>query len=238
MRFDILTLFPEMFGPILGTSIPKRAAEKGLVTYNLTNIRDFAQDGHLSVDDKPFGGGPGMVMLCQTVFDAVEHVEKQDLRPAKRILLSPQGQKFDQATAQALAKEERLLLIAGHYEGFDERIIEGLSPMELSIGDYVLSGGELPAMVLIDAIVRLLPGALGAADGAEDDTFADGLVEYPQYTRPREFRGMPAPPVLLSGNHREIAAWRQKQRELRTEQRRPDLWRMYQEKLDRDKEKS
>src|SRR5262245_6571541 len=190
LRIDILTLFPEMFGPLIGTSIPKRAADKGLVEYRLTNIRDFATDAHKSVDDKPFGGGPGMVMMAPVVFDAVAHLEKQDARPAKRILLSPQGRRFDQSVAHELVESGRLLLIAGHYEGFDERIITGLSPLELSIGDYVLSGGELAAMVVVDAVVRLLPGALGAEDGAADETFTDGLVEYPQYTRPREFRGM------------------------------------------------
>ena len=230
MRIDILTLFPEMFAPILGTSIPKRAAEKGLVEYGLTNIRDFATDAHLSVDDKPFGGGPGMVMMCPTVFDAVESVEQQDPRPATRILLTPQGRLFDQSLAQELASKDRLLLIAGHYEGFDERIIEGLRPMEISIGDYVLSGGELPAMVIVDAVVRLLPGAIGAEDGAADETFADGLIEYPQYTRPREFRGMGVPDVLLSGNHQAIAKWRLEQRKIRTKQRRPDLWQAYEER--------
>src|SRR5688572_29093916 len=233
LRIDILTLFPEMFTPVLGTSIPKRAAEKGLVEYCFTDIRAFATDNHKSVDDKPFGGGPGMVMMCQTAFDAVEHAEKQDPRPATRIILSPQGQVFSQNLAEDLAKRDRLLLIAGHYEGFDERIIEGLSPMELSIGDYVLSGGELAAMVVVDAVVRLLPGALGAEDGAADETFADGLIEYPQYTRPREFRGMTVPDVLLSGNHKLIAAWRLEQRKLRTEQRRPDLWQAYQQRRDR-----
>jgi tRNA (guanine37-N1)-methyltransferase len=227
LRIDVLTLFPEMFGPILGTSIPKRAAEKGLVEYRLTNIRDFAADAHKSVDDKSFGGGPGMVMMCQTVFDAVEHVEKQDPRPTTRVLLSPQGQKFNQAVADDLAKKERILLIAGHYEGFDERIVEGLRPLEVSIGDYVLSGGELAAMVIIDAVVRLLPGALGAEDGAADETFADGLIEHPQYTRPREFRGMSVPDVLLSGNHKLIAQWRLEQRKKRTQERRPDLWAAY-----------
>ena len=228
LRIDILTLFPEMFQPVLGTSIPKRAAEKGLVEYRLTNIRDFAEGVHKSVDDKPFGGGPGMVMMAPVVFDAVEAVERQDPRPAARILLTPQGRVFDQETAQALSQKERLLLIAGHYEGFDERIVEGLSPLELSIGDYVLSGGELAAMVVVDAVVRLLPGALGAGEqGAADETFADGLLEYPQYTRPREHRGAKVPDVLLSGNHQAIAAWRLEQRKLRTRQRRPDLWRAY-----------
>lgn len=227
LRIDILTLFPEMFGPLLGTSIPKRAAEKGLVSYHLTNLRDFALDAHKSVDDKPFGGGHGMVMMCQTAFDAVEAVERQDARPARRILLSPQGRIFDQALAQELAGEDRILLVAGHYEGFDERIIDGLSPMEVSVGDFILSGGEIAAMVIVDAIVRLLPGALGAELGAVDETFADGLLEYPQYTRPRDFRGMAVPEILLSGDHQKIAAWRLEQRRLRTEARRPDLWRKY-----------
>jgi len=227
LRIDILTLFPEMFGPVLGTSIPKRAAEKGLVEYHLTNIRSFATDKHQSVDDKPFGGGPGMVMMTTVLFDAVEAVEKQDARPAKRILLSPQGRKFDQSVAEELSKLDRVLLIAGHYEGFDERISDGLKPMELSIGDYVLSGGELAAMVVVDAIVRLIPGALGAADGAADETFADGLIEHPQYTKPREFRGMTVPDVLLSGNHSLIAKWRLEQRKRRTQERRPDLWDAY-----------
>jgi tRNA (guanine37-N1)-methyltransferase len=224
LRIDILTLFPEMFAPVLGTSIPKRAAEKGLVEYHLTNIRSFAADAHQSVDDKPFGGGPGMVMMAPVVFDAVEAVEKQDPREVTRIVLTPQGRQFDQQLAEDLARRQRLLLIAGHYEGFDQRIIDGLRPIELSIGDYVLSGGELAAMVVIDAVVRLLPGALGAETGAADETFADGLLEYPQYTRPREFRGMQVPDVLLSGNHQAIAAWRHEQRKLRTQQRRPDLW--------------
>jgi tRNA (guanine37-N1)-methyltransferase len=197
----------------------------------LTQLRDFATDAHQSVDDKPFGGGPGMVMMCPVVFDAVEHVEKQDSRPATRILLSPQGRKFDQRVAEEFVRRERLLLIAGHYEGFDERIAQGLSPIdELSIGDFVLSGGELAAMVVIDAVVRLLPGALGAEDGAADETFADGLLEYPQYTRPRAYRGMGVPEVLLSGNHPAIAAWRLAQRKERTRQRRPDLWAKYEQK--------
>ena len=234
LRIDILTLFPEMFQPILGTSIPKRAAEKGLVSYHLTNIRDFATDAHKSVDDKPFGGGPGMVMMAPVLFDAVEHAERQDPRPATRILLSPQGRPFDQAFAEELARRERLLLIAGHYEGFDERIVEGLSPVELSVGDYVLSGGELAAMVVIDAVVRLLPGALGAEDGAADESFADGLLEYPQYTRPRDFRGMNVPDVLLSGNHAAIAKWRMQQRKARTQQRRADLWKAYLKKQNPD----
>ncbi len=227
MRIDILTLFPEMFGLVLGTSIPKRAAEKGLVSYHLTNIRDFAADAHKSVDDKPFGGGPGMVMMCQTMFDAVESVEKQDARQAQRILLTPQGRRFDQRVAEELAQQQRLLLICGHYEGFDDRINQGLAPIELSIGDFVLSGGELAAMVVVDAVVRLLPGVLGAQDGAADESFAEGLLEHPQYTRPREFRGMRVPDVLLSGDHAAIAKWRLEQRKEKTKSRRPDLWQAY-----------
>jgi tRNA (guanine37-N1)-methyltransferase len=230
LRIDVLTLFPEMFVPILGTSIPKRAADKGLVEYRLTNIRDFATDAHKSVDDKPFGGGPGMVMMCQTMFDAVEFAEKQDDRPATRILLTPQGKLFDQKMAEELAAKDRLLFVAGHYEGFDERIVDGLTPLEISIGDYVLSGGELAAMVVIDAIVRLIPGVLGAQDGAADETFAGGLLEYPQYTRPREFRGMSVPDVLLSGNHSLIKKWRDEQRKIRTKNRRPDLWQRFEER--------
>lgn len=174
-----------------------------------------------------------MVMMCQTLFDAVENVEKQDPRPATRILLTPQGRVLDQTLAEEFSRKERLLLIAGHYEGFDERIIDGLSPMELSIGDYVLSGGEVAAMVLIDAIVRLLPGALGAQTGAADESFADGLLEYPQYTRPREFLGMNVPDVLLGGNHKAIAQWRLEQRKIRTQTRRPDLWQAWLAKQER-----
>jgi tRNA (guanine37-N1)-methyltransferase len=236
LRIDILTLFPEMFAPVLGTSIPKRAAAKGLVEYHLTNIRDFATDVHRSVDNSPFGGGPGMVMMCPTVFAAVEHAESADPRPATRIVLTPQGQRFDQAMAERFAASERLLLIAGHYEGLDERIVDGLKPTEVSLGDFVLSGGELAAMVIVDAVVRLLPGALGAATGAEDESFAQGLLEYPQYTRPREFRGMGVPDILLSGDHAAIARWRLDQRKQRTQDRRPDLWRAYLDRSDEDQQ--
>jgi tRNA (guanine37-N1)-methyltransferase len=225
VRIDVLTLFPEMFGPFLGTSIPKRAADKGLVSYHLTNIRDFATDAHKSVDDKPFGGGPGMVMMCPVLIEAVESVEGRASQPARRVLLTPSGKKFDQNVARELAAEQRLLLIAGRYEGFDERISLGLRPLELSVGDYILSGGELAAMVVIDAVVRLLPGALGAETGAADESFCpdDGLLEHPQYTRPREYRGMEVPPILLSGDHSAIAKWRLAQRLERTGTRRPDL---------------
>lgn len=227
LRIDILSLFPEMFDAVLGVSIPKRAVAKGLVSFHHTNIRDFAVDKHRSVDDRPFGGGPGMVMMCPTVFDAVEHAEAQDPRPATRVLLTPQGRVLDQSLCQSLARKDRLLLIAGHYEGFDERIVEGLQPLEVSIGDYILSGGELAAMVLIDAVVRLLPGVLGAESGAWDESFADGLLEYPQYTRPREFRGMQVPEILFCGDHARIAKWRSEQRKNQTQKKRPDLWEKY-----------
>jgi tRNA (guanine37-N1)-methyltransferase len=230
LRIDVLTLFPNLFGPFLGTSIPKRAADKGLVEYRLTNIRDFATDAHKSVDDKPFGGGPGMVMMAPVLCDAVQAVESEaPAVPATRILLTPQGRVLDQELARDLAQKPRLLMIAGRYEGFDERIIESLKPIELSIGDYVLSGGELGAMVVIDAVVRLLPGAIGAEGGADDESFADGLLEFPQYTRPREWNGMGVPDILLSGDHKAIAAWRLQQRKLRTAARRPDLWKAWQD---------
>ncbi|HTW94648.1 MAG TPA: tRNA (guanosine(37)-N1)-methyltransferase TrmD [Tepidisphaeraceae bacterium] len=227
MRIDILTLFPELFTSFLGTSIPRRAAEKKIVSYHLTNFRRFATDSHQSVDDKPFGGGPGMVMMAPIVVEAVEAVEKEDPTLPRRILLTPQGRRWDQGLASEMAAEKRLLIIAGHYEGFDERISQTLDPLEVSIGDFVLSGGELAAMVIVESVVRLLPGVLGAEDGAADETFAGGLLEYPQYTRPREFAGLAVPEILLSGNHAAIAAWRLEQRKQRTQSRRPDLWQEY-----------
>ena len=227
MRIDVLTLFPEMFSPVLGASILKRAAEAGRVEYHLTDIRDYTEDKHGKVDDRPFGGGPGMVMACQPLWDCVQAVEKQDTRPATRILLSPQGEPFSQKLAEQLATEDRLMLIAGHYEGIDERVIERLSPREISIGDYVLSGGELPAMVLIDAVVRLIPGVLGHDESAHHDSFSPGamrLLDCPHYTRPREWDGRDVPDVLMSGDHAAIEKWRTEQARLRTEQRRPDLF--------------
>jgi tRNA (guanine37-N1)-methyltransferase len=231
MRIDVLTLFPEMFDSPLNFSIIKRARQSGIVEIVLSNIRDFAKDSYRKVDDKPYGGGPGMVMMCQPVLDCLEHVQKQDPRPGRIILLTPQGKKFDQQLAKELAAEQRLILIAGHYEGLDERIISGTGAEEISIGDYVLSGGELPAMVIIDATVRLLPGALGDEDSAVNDSFSfmvslsnhSGLLEYPQYTRPENFRGMKVPDVLLSGNHKEIEKWRKQQALEKTKLNRPDL---------------
>ncbi|MBI1369015.1 MAG: tRNA (guanosine(37)-N1)-methyltransferase TrmD [Planctomycetes bacterium] len=226
MRIDVLTLFPEMFEPVLGTSILKRAAEAKIVSYHLTDIRAHTQNKHGKVDDRPYGGGPGMVMACQPVYDAVRATEAQDPAPARRILMTPQGMPLRQALAEELAREPRLLIIAGHYEGVDERVIDELDPMPLSIGDYVLSGGELPAMVLIDTVVRLIPGVLGHEDSAHHDSFsggADRLLEGPQYTRPPEWTGRKVPDVLLSGDHAAIEAWRKQQAVKRTTERRPDL---------------
>ena len=227
MRIDILTLFPEMFDGFCSMSIVGRAIENGLAEIHRTNIRDFATDSYRKVDDAPFGGGPGMVLMCQPVFDAVEAVRKQADPPGKVVLLTPQGQPMTHDLVAALARQERLILLAGHYEGFDERIRAHLADMEVSLGDFVLSGGEVAAMALCDAVIRLLPGALGDDASAIDESFAAGLLEYPQYTRPRVFRGMGTPEVLLSGDHARIAQWRKEQAELRTRQRRPDLWEKY-----------
>lgn len=224
MRIDVLTLFPEALEPYFAASIIGRAQSAGVVTIRCTDIRDFAPGRHKKVDDRPFGGGPGMVMMCPPLFDAVEHVEREDLTPATRILLTPQGEPFSQEIARQLAAENRLLLICGHYEGFDERIRLGLQPREISIGDYVLSGGEPAAMVVVDAVVRLLPGALGDEESTESESFSAGLLEYPQYTRPREFRGMPVPEIVLSGDHARIDRWRQAESLRRTRERRPDLY--------------
>jgi len=223
MRIDILTLFPQMFESPLSHSILKRAQDKGLIDIVFTNIRDFATDNYKKVDDKPYGGGPGMVMMPQPVFDCFEYVEKLSPEKSKVILLTPQGRKFDQAKAVELSKESRLILIAGRYEGFDERIRIGLGAEQISIGDYVLSGGELAAMIIIDAVVRLLAGALGDEDSPKDDSFSAGLLEYPQYTRPEVFRGMKVPDILLSGDHGKIDQWRRQQALERTKKWRPDL---------------
>ncbi len=226
MKIDILTLFPEMFTSPLGHSIVKRAQEAGVVEIHLTDIREFSKNKHKKVDDRPYGGGAGMVMMCQPVFDCFEHVEKLAPEKGRVILLTPQGQTFTQKKTVELSKEKRLILISGHYEGFDERIGTGLNAEKVSIGDYVLSGGELAAMVIVDAVVRLLPGALGDENSAQDESFSEksgGGLEYPQYTRPEEFRGRKVPDVLLSGNHGEIEKWRREQSRERTRRDRPDL---------------
>jgi tRNA (guanine37-N1)-methyltransferase len=229
MRIDILTLFPEMFEPVLSASILGRAREGGFASYHLHNIRDWAHNKHNKVDDRPFGGGPGMVMMCQPLYDAVLAVEAMDATPAQRIVLSPQGEILRQQTVEQLAAKPRLLLIAGHYEGIDERVIDELDPLELSVGDYVLSGGELPAMVLTDAVVRLLPGVLGHDQSAAQDSFAprgpagQRLLDCPHYTRPRVWKGRSVPDVLVSGDHQAVDAWRAAMMLDRTRQRRPDL---------------
>jgi tRNA (guanine37-N1)-methyltransferase len=223
MRIDVLTLFPEMFESPLSHSILRRAQEAGVVDIALANIRDFSKDNYRKVDDKPYGGGPGMVMMPGPVFDCFEHVQKLHAEKGRVILLTPQGEKFSQQKAIELSKEKRLIFISGRYEGFDERIRIGLEAEQLSIGDYVLSGGELAAMVVIDAVVRQLAGALGDEDSAKDDSFSNGLLEYPHYTRPEDFRGMKVPEILLSGDHGKIAEWRRQQSLERTKKWRPDL---------------
>ncbi|HEX2980189.1 MAG TPA: tRNA (guanosine(37)-N1)-methyltransferase TrmD [Anaerolineaceae bacterium] len=222
MRFDVFSLFPELFNPYLEASILQRARERGLIEIDLHDIRAWTTDKHHVTDDAPYGGGGGMVMKPEPVFSAVESV--LGAPPAcPVILLTPQGRLFNQSIAIELAKQPRLALISGRYEGFDERIRQHLVSDEISIGDYVLTGGELPALILIDAVSRLIPGVLGDPDGAIDDSHASGLLEYPHYTRPPEFRGWNIPEVLLSGNHAEIARWRREQSLLRTLRRRPDL---------------
>jgi len=220
MKIDVLTLFPAMFAGPLDESIVARARRAGLLELSIHNLRDYAHDRHKTVDDRPFGGGPGMLLKPEPIFEAVEKLAGPK---ARVILLSPAGRQFNQAIARQLAQLDELLMITGHYEGFDERIRDQLADDELSIGDYVLTNGALPAMVIIDAVTRLLPGALGDDESAHEESFSHGLLEYPQYTRPAEFNGMKVPDVLLSGNHAEIAKWRAEQSRQRTEERRPDL---------------
>ena len=222
MQFEVFTLLPEVFPPYLESSILQRARQNGLIDVRLHNIRDWARDKHHTTDDTPYGGGGGMVMKPEPLFEAVESI-LGPLSGSPVILLSPQGRVFSQAIARALSAHERLALICGRYEGVDERIRQHLVTDEISIGDYVLTGGELPALILIDAVTRLLPGALGDPTGAQDDSHAGGLLEYPHYTRPPEFRGERVPDILLSGDHAKIEKWRREQSLLRTLERRPDL---------------
>lgn len=221
MNIHVLTLFPEMFTGVLGASILKKAQEKNLVNITVTNFRDFSEDKHNKVDDYPYGGGAGMVLKPEPIFNAVEHVTK-DSNP-RVILMCPQGERFTQKKAEELAQEKELVFLCGHYEGYDERIREYLVTDEISIGDFVLTGGELPAMTIIDAVVRLLPGVLGQEASHVNDSFSTGLLEHPHYTRPADFRGMKVPDVLLSGNHANIEKWREEQSLKRTFERRPDL---------------
>ena len=220
MKIDVLTLFPGMFPGALDESIIKRACESGRLRLGIHDLRDYTHDRHRTVDDRPFGGGPGMLMKPEPLFEAVEALRGEKTRV---ILTSPAGRLFRQEIARELAAEEHLLLVCGSYEGFDERVRQGLADDELSIGDYVLTNGALPAMVIIDSVTRLLPGVLGDDESSQDESFSGGLLEYPQYTRPAEFRGMNVPEVLLSGDHAAIEKWRREQAEVQTRQRRPDL---------------
>jgi tRNA (guanine37-N1)-methyltransferase len=225
MRFDILTLFPEIFQGYLGQSLLKRAIVSGLVEVCLHDIRDWAEGKHKSVDDRPFGGGPGMVMMVEPVVECVEAVRQTHDEPGLLLMLTPQGARLEQGIVERLARHKRILLLCGRYEGFDERIRILLHPEEISLGDFVLNGGEVAAMAIIDAVIRLVPGVLGDKQSSENDSFsgAERWLEYAQYTRPREFRGWEVPSVLLSGNHEEIARWRRQDSEERTRRRRSDL---------------
>lgn len=224
MKIDVLTLFPEMFSGVLGHSILHKAAEKGAVQYNVVNFRDYADNKHQTVDDYPYGGGAGMVLKPQPLFDAVEALKGQaESNQTRVILLCPQGKRYDQKTAEELAGAPHLIFVCGHYEGYDERIREHVVTDEISIGDYVLTGGELGAMVVIDSVVRLLPEVLGNQESHMKDSFSTGLLEHPHYTRPSDFRGMKVPEVLLQGNHKLIEEWRNKEALRRTFLRRPDL---------------
>lgn len=224
MKIDIITIFPKMFKPILDESIIKRAQEKGLIKIAIHNLRDYSTDKHKKIDDRPFGGGPGMVFMSEPIFKAMEDIKSQvTSRKSQVILLSPQGKKLNQTLAKKLSKSKHLVLVCGRYEGIDERVIVKLVDEEISIGDYVLSGGELAAMVLIDTITRLIPGVLGDKDSAKLDSLSNGLLKHPQYTRPANFRGMKVPKILLSGNHQEIEQWREKQALKVTKSKRPDL---------------
>ena len=223
MRFDIITLFPSMFKSPFEESIIKRALQKKLIEIHLHNLRDFATDAHRTTDDAPFGGGAGMVMKVEPIYRALNYIKEKTGKKARVILLSPQGRTFNQEVALELAKEENIILICGRYEGVDERVREHLVDDEISIGDYVLSGGEIAAMVIVDTVARLIPGVLGNESSIKEDSFYRGLLDYPQYTRPAEFMGWKVPQVLRSGNHKKIREWRIKKMLEKTLERRPDL---------------
>ncbi len=220
VRFDVVTIFPDMLSGFLGQSMLKRAGQSGLVEFRTINLRDFTTDAHRTTDDRPYGGGPGMVMKPEPVFKAVESVRMQDSRV---LLMTPQGRRFDQDMAGELSEETHMVFICGHYEGVDERIREKLVTDEISIGDYILTNGVLAAAVIMDAVVRLIPGVLGDELSTSEESFSERLLEYPQYTRPPEFREMKVPDVLLSGNHEEIARWRRNEAVKNTMKKRPDL---------------
>jgi len=226
MRFDVLTLFPELIDSHMGFSIMKRAVEDGIIEVNTVNPRDYTLDKHKKVDDTPFGGGAGMVLMPQPYVDCYEKgVNKSD--NSITVMMTPQGEPFTDKISNELANYDQIIILCGHYEGFDERIREIIKPREISIGDFVLTGGELPALCLIDSVSRKIEGTLGKIESAHDDSFSDGLLEYPQYTKPRNYRGLEVPEVLLGGNHKLIEEYRQEQKILRTKSKRPDLWEKY-----------
>lgn len=224
MRFDILTLFPEMFEGYVAQGHLRLAVERKLVEIHLHNFRDHASGKRKQVDDKPFGGGPGMLLMCPPVFDCVETVQAQGTEPGRLLMMTPQGRKLDQTFVEELAQEKRLVLLCGRYEGFDDRIRQGLQPIEVSVGDFICNGGEVPAMLIVDSVIRLIPGVLHDETSSRYDSFSNaGLLEHPQYTRPREFRGMTVPDVLISGDHRKIQEWQHQESLKRTAERRSDL---------------
>ena len=231
MHYHVLTLFPEMIEQGMGTSIMGRAMEQGLIRLTATNIRDFSTNKHMKVDDYPYGGGAGLVMQPEPVYRAYKNLEKDMKKKPRVVYLTPQGTTFHQEMAKELAKEEELVFLCGHYEGIDERVLEEIVTDYVSIGDYVLTGGELPAMVMIDSISRLVPGVLHNDDSAGDESFENGLLEYPQYTRPPVFLDKEVPEVLLSGHHENIRKWRHEQSVKRTKERRPDLWEAYEKEM-------
>ena len=225
MRFDILTLFPDMFPGYLSQSLLNKAIENGIVEVHLHDLRSWTDDPHRKVDDRPFGGGPGMILMVDPVVRAVEAIQQMADQPAQVILTTPQGKRLNQRYVEELAANQRFLLLCGRYEGFDQRVIDILKPLEVSVGDYILNGGEVAAMVMVDTLVRMVPGVLGHQESSVQDSFSRGnrMLEYPQFTRPREYRGLSVPEILLSGNHPEIEKWRSEQSLLRTKERRSDL---------------
>lgn len=225
MRFDVLTLFPELIESHMDYSIMKRASEDGIIEVNTINPREYTLDKHKKVDDTPYGGGAGMVLAPQPYVDAYESIEKQE--NSITLMMTPQGEPFDDNLSNEFARYEQIIILCGHYEGFDERIREIIKPREISIGDFVLTGGELPALCVIDSVSRKIEGTLGKIESAHDDSFSDGLLEYPQYTKPREYRGLKVPDVLINGNHKLIEEYRFEQKKERTKLKRPDLWEKY-----------
>ncbi len=225
MRFDIVTLFPEMIQNACSHSITNRAVESEIIAVNTVNPREFTLSKHKKVDDTPYGGGAGMVLMCQPFMDAINSIEMCE--NSEKIILTPQGEKFNQEMAKEFSQKDQIVMICGHYEGFDERIRTLSGAREVSIGDFVLTGGELPALCILDSTIRYINGVLGKIDSADYDSFEDGLLEYPQYTKPREYEGLEVPEVLLNGNHAEINNWRKEQQKIKTQKMRPDLWREY-----------